>query len=296
MLPLPFDWADEVHIYVTTSFGDMGALLSNTKNLNYDITYNGKTEPSYKLNGLHIEYFSIILSSDLKNTDKYYIAGVIKHEMKHAYDIIRKNFMADDLNRDIKYFYDTLDSSDIKFLTNYYAYSKEDLKTFISRLDVSEVYALFRDMIYYLNSSEMSARLVNFDSDVDNLLKNQKPNDFGSTSIGIYLGLKNIMQGLNQYITPQEKKSFSEQYMIEFNKVYGNSDKPRLFKHYGKFDERSFNYLTAFFLKKINTFIYKCHSIYTNKCEEHMPHSSLSWQNVLYLSTMNALENINNKN
>ena len=192
-------WVDKIHIYVTTSFDDDSFTLCDNDNMKYYIIYDNKTLPPYELHGLHLKYMSIVFSSSLDDVNAYKITNIILHEMKHGYDLIRKRFMANDLNRDIKYFYDTLPEEEMQYITKYYNYSEPRMHKFVISLNSEEIYALIRSMIYLLNTSEMSARLVNFQGDVNMYAITNNKKEFDKSDFYMYVGLSNILRALNLF-------------------------------------------------------------------------------------------------
>ena len=274
ILPTPFEWVRKIYLYVTTSFINTVSVLFEEDDKKYNILYDGKLIPPYELNGSHLNYMSIVVSSNIENENKYSISNAIDREMIRGYELIRNKYIEDESNRDIKYFYITLPKSDITYETKYYNYTDEQIKTFISSLNAEEIYALIRDMVYYLNTSEMKSIILKPPTIIDLFGKEVYDPYAEVFNTSIYIGLKKILTGLLDYTNNNIKHEFSVKYMYQFSMIY--SEDYQIFTHNDTFNKDSFVLLINFLKERIDKVISECECIFKS-------------QHVVYAKTKNYI-------
>lgn len=275
-------WVDFVFVLVTKessteSSGELARLYySDTKYDDYDFVYNGRKHKSYSLEGTHINYMTVFI--DLRGYtifDENEICGIIHHEMNHGYDLIKDKFVSNYSNRDVIYFSEKSNDNPIKYITKYWEYDGNERRQFIIEKNSREIFLLISDMVYYLNMSEMHARLANFAYEMDDLKKHEEISRyFGIETLVVYFGMMNILQGLIEYASDDAKWAFANKHAREFEMVYSDDrkedDEPTRknvsFKVYGKYNKTSFDYIMQFYLRRINRhFIRNAKKIYMDK-------------------------------
>lgn len=275
-------WVDFIFVLVTKevseeSSGLLARLYSTDTEYNdYDFVYNGRKHNSYSLEGTHIKYMTIFIDlNGYTAFDENEICGIIHHEMNHGYDLIKDKFVSNYSNRDVIYFSEKTNDNPIKYITKYWEYDENDRKKFIREKSSREIFLLISDMVYYLNMSEMHARLDNFAHEMDELKHGETISRyFGIETLVVYFGLMNILYGLIEYASDDAKLAFANKYAREFEMVYSDDrksdDDPTRknvsFKVYGKYNKTSFDYIMRFYLRRINRhFIRNARKIYKDK-------------------------------
>ena len=272
-LEVGLGWLDKIEIFAMRGkFRDSYVIgdefVSDSRKETMEVYYDGEWKPSYKIEGSKLNYFSVVIIYD-KVTDVNDLCGIIKHEMRHGYDLFRNNFVINHINRDIIFFNDEIAKmkSGGVFLTEYWNYSLTEKKEFIRRMDYIDIYKLFCDMIYYLNIGEISSRLNNYLSDLKTTAENGK-----SETYRLYSGLLEIYKVLKSEVSTENKRLFSERFMKKFETVYGYDEEnieDRLrdkigkkkfyisFKYGGKYGSESFDKLCDFFIGRLEKAFFK---------------------------------------
>lgn len=285
-------WLDRIDIYLTKEFPEdcmlLGTVTNDNKKVSYDITYKETTYPAFVVTANKINYMSIVLSLPDGIFNSNDIVGIILHEMRHWFDFIPKHFNSDELNRDINFFHKY--AKENEYITEYWNYSKEERDEFIHDLTVDDLFTLICDMMYYLNLSEIRARLVTFAQSVDEVksMGGKKYHGFGADSIAIYTGLYNMLRAIRKGYSKDKKDEFAKKYNRLFERVYNtkasltdensNENVKKKFRHYGKYDYRAFDYLMTFYISRIRSnFIYKAEQIYYDKLGKYLELDELPW-------------------
>ncbi len=278
-LDLNLKWVDKLEIFAARGNKKESFILADIYTdkgkEEFPIYYDGKWKPSYELSGNKIKYFSIVIIYD-KVTDVNDLIGIIKHEMKHGFDLFRDKFIVNHSNRDIIFFNNKL--KDIKviekkpdnyryFETKYWEYPEDDMKIFVGRLDILDFYKLFCDMIYYFNMSEITARLNNYKAEIERDKFNET-----SQTYRLYYGLRKILETFKRFISEKDKVNFANEYGKDFETAYeydeneiddrlkNKINKKRFyisFKHNGKYDEGSFDKICDFYINRLNKYFFK---------------------------------------
>lgn len=291
ILHCDLSWIKDVYVFITEDKNIPDMTLSSlyydqNKKCNFPIIVNGKEIPSYSLSGSFIDYMSIVLNIDNTMSEEY-ICGIINHEMKHGYDMIKDNFVANNSNRDIIYFRNISHSINDSYITKYWEYSDKEQEDFLKSLNADEIFSLFCDMMYYLNLSEIQARLNNFSSEIDYVNKYGHSSDFGNDTIKLYQGLANILSGLKRYTVEKVKMEFSEKYANHFETVYSeDSDNPnKQIKHFsvrGKYGGESFHKIINFYIHRINHYFFRhAKQIWFNKINKDFIFDIYDWKTIL---------------
>lgn len=278
-LDIDLGWVDKLEIFAARGNEAESFVLSDICTDNgkvaFPVYYNGEWKPSYEWRGNRVKYFSIVVIYN-RVADVNDLIGIVKHEIRHGYDLFRDKFIANHSNRDIIYFNDilnklkTTENKDVSyryFETRYWEYPKEDMRCFISRLNVLDLFKLFCDMVYYFNVSEIGARLNNYKEELENCACNNK-----SSTFKLYSGLRQLVGVIKMCVSDENKRIFSENYinMFETGYQYDENDiEDRLkdkmkknkfyisFKHEGKYDIESFNKICDFYIERINKYFFK---------------------------------------
>lgn len=286
-LDIYLGWVDKLEIFAARGNEAESFVLSdictdNGKQI-FPVYYNGEWKPSYELCGNRVKYFSIVVIYN-RVADVNDLIGIIKHEIRHGYDLFRDKFIANHSNRDIIYFNDILnnlktsENKDITykyFETKYWEYSIEDMRLFISRLTILDIFKLFCDMIYYFNLSEIGARLNNYREEIEEGMNNDK-----SSTYELYYGLRKLVEIIKECVRDRDKEVFAKKYAREFEKVYQYDEddmkrelKPKVekdkfyisFKYCGKYDAKSFDKICDFYIDRLNKYFFKnVDKIYTD--------------------------------
>lgn len=290
-------WIKDLHIYITPEKSISNMTLSSlyyeqNKKHDFPITVNGEKKQPYSLSGSYINYMSIIINID-KNMSEEYLCGVIAHEMKHGYDMIKDKFIANISNRDIIYFNTIANSIPETYITKYWEYNNPEQKDFLESLNADEIFSLFCDMIYYLNLSEIQARLTNFSTEINYLNKFGHSSDFGNDTIKLYNGLLNILEGLKKYASEKTKEEFALKYAKHFEIVYSEdtenaNKKTKKFSVHGKYEGESFHKIVNFYIYRINHYFFRhAKEIWFDKINKKFIYNIYDWRTILKIIYMN---------
>lgn len=257
------DWVDHVDVYVSIGDDYFGYTLGEYKKDNRAESYkiednDGNVKDSFQYSGSRLNYFSIVLflPSNIYVYDLELVCSIIKHEIKHGYDMFRSKFVLNPINQDV-----------INF--NYYAkqhglYNKKIKLDFgggfgqdkiLKTATPSDIMEFFCDAVDYINIGEVRAYLNNYLDDITRVVTGR---DRHSPTEQMYRDIYSYFDKMKTYIPDDTKIEFCKTYGDEyFEDVYFPDNRkrdkfPKTFKFGGRWTQRSFNKICEFYKKRID--------------------------------------------
>lgn len=262
-LSINLDWVEDVDVYVTLgddySGSTLGEYINGNKLESYPITNkDGEIKDSFQYNGSRLTYFSILifLPSDIYIYDLELVCSIIKHEIKHGYDMFRNVFMLNPINQDIINFNHYREFHKInnkKIVLDFSGGLNQEKK--LENATESDIMHFFCDVIDYINIGEIRAYLNNYLDDINRVISGI---DRYSPTERLYNNIYSYFDKMKKYIPDRTKVKFCETYGDEyFDNVYFPDNKtrgkhPMTFKFGGKWTAESFNKICNFYKKRID--------------------------------------------
>lgn len=236
----------ELHILLKDYSEFEAVVLFNKKNIddNYFIYKNGKVEKCTLL-----VYVPFIRWADQR------IDHIIEHELKHLYDLITEYHGNSELmNKDIIY-----SETDQELLYNSNSLTLEDLISYNNLYkkyyynSITNILPIMSDMLYYMNKSEISARLlqVKYKENIQNIKR-------------LYQEYYKFCNNILVYASDNVKKYINNKFIINANysSIYNIS-----FKNSNDAYQSNVKKLMNFYIKRISHFLKQCDKLLSYKTE-----------------------------
>lgn len=203
----------------------------------------------YIQNGCKTKVLSICVNYTKRNISIDNISGLIEHELKHLFDQNKEyKDKAEQMNKDVitsnDIMYDNQEIfNDVKIQRSY-----KNFITFYNDKkyynDTSIVPLLLVDLLYYMNKSEVSTRLIQ-----------QKYNKlFPNSPKRLYVKYQDICNNIINYASDDVKKCINE-YILTYN--FSNIYNIKFSNNHSSYISNT-NKLFKFYIKRLNHFIKNC--------------------------------------